>query len=292
MKSKKLKAIVSSAVAGGVLLALSVTAFASSSSGYENYKTAVKAIVTTENATIDAQYEVKDNGTVLVTGDTIQKLDNENRSSKTSVTVDGTSKTYESSNANGTFIINDDGNYYKMNKGTNSAEKDKKEKLSESSSSVKLAEMVTDTLVGDVKNQFVQDGDSINIKLEGEQIPELAKLAVSAAVENSNREKAHNNNNDKIGHDADLKAAMNKVPSLSNIEVKSIAMTATVDGDTLKDNKITAVITGVDANGTSHEITLTLNAKVSEVGTTKIDSIDVTGKQVTTIDGKEQHRNK
>jgi hypothetical protein len=235
---------------------------------------------------------VKDNGTVLVTGDTIQKLDNENRSSKTSVTVDGTSKTYESSNANGTFIINDDGNYYKMNKGTNSAEKDKKEKLSESSSSVKLAEMVTDTLVGDVKNQFVQDGDSINIKLEGEQIPELAKLAVSAAVENSNREKAHNNNNDKIGHDADLKAAMNKVPSLSNIEVKSIAMTATVDGDTLKDNKITAVITGVDANGTSHEITLTLNAKVSEVGTTKIDSIDVTGKQVTTIDGKEQHRNK
>ncbi|WP_026888314.1 hypothetical protein [Clostridium beijerinckii] len=292
MISKKLKAIVSSAVAGGVLLALSVAAFASSSSGYENYKTAVKAIVTTKNATIDAQYEVKDNGTVLVTGDTIQKLDNENRSSKTSVTVDGTSKTYESSNANGTFIINDDGNYYQMNKGTNSAEKDKKEKLSESSSSVKLAEMVTDTLVGDVKNQFVQDGDNINIKLEGEQIPELAKLAVSAAVENSNREKAHNNNNDKIGHDADLKAAMDKVPSLSNIEVKSIAMTATVDGDTLKDNKITAVITGTDTNGTSHEITLTLNAKVSEVGSTKIDSIDVTGKQVTAIDGKEQHRNK
>ncbi|OOM75232.1 hypothetical protein [Clostridium sp. BL-8] len=286
MISKKLKTIVGSAVAGGVLLALSATAFASSSSGYESYKTAVKSIVTTENATIDAQYEVKDNGTVIFSGDTIQKLDNENRSSKTSTTIDGTSKTYESSNANGTFIIDNDGNYYQMNK----AGKDEKEKLSESSSSVKLAELVTDTLVGDVKNQFIQDGDKINVNLEGEQIPELAKLAVSAAVENSNREKAHNNS-DKIGRDGDLKAVMDKVSGLSNIDVKSISMTATVDGDTLKDNNVTGVITGTDTNGTSHELTLTLDAKISDVGNTKADTIDVTGKQVTTIAGKEQHSN-
>ena len=290
MISKKFKTIVGSAVAGGVLLALSVTAFASSSSGYESYKTAVKSIVTTENATIDAQYEVKDNGTVIFSGDTIQKLDNENRSSKTSTTIDGTSKTYESSNANGTFIIDNDGNYYQMNKGNNKAGKDEKEKLSESSSSVKLAELVTDTLVGDVKNQFIQDGDKINVNLEGEQIPELAKLAVSAAVENSDREKAHNNS-DKIGRDGDLKAVMDKVPGLSNIDVKSISMTATVDGDTLKDNNVTAVITGTDTNGTSHELTLTLDAKISDVGNTKADTIDVTGKQVTTIAGKEQHSN-
>lgn len=286
MISKKLKTIVGSAVAGGVLLALSATAFASSSSGYESYKTAVKSIVTTENATIDAQYEVKDNGTVIFSGDTIQKLDNENRSSKTSTTIDGTSKTYESSNANGTFIIDNDGNYYQMNK----AGKDEKEKLSEPSSSVKLAELVTDTLVGDVKNQFIQDGDKINVNLEGEQIPELAKLAVSAAVENSNREKAHNNS-DKIGRDGDLKAVMDKVSGLSNIDVKSISMTATVDGDTLKDNNVTGVITGTDTNGTSHELTLTLDAKISDVGNTKADTIDVTGKQVTTIAGKEQHSN-
>lgn len=290
MISKKFKTIVGSAVAGGVLLALSVTAFASSSSGYESYKTAVKSIITTENATIDAQYEVQDNGTVIFSGDTIQKLDNENRSSKTSTTVDGTSKTYESSNANGNLIIDNDGNYYQINKDNNKAGKDEKENFSESSSSVKLAELVTDTLVGDVKNQFIQDGNNISINLEGGQIPELAKLAVSAAVENSDREKAHNNNN-KMGRDEDLKAVMDKVPSLSNIDVKSISMTATVDGDTLKDNNVTTVITGTDANGASHELTLTLDAKISDVGNTKADTIDVTGKQVTTIDGKEQHSN-
>lgn len=291
MISRKLKTITTSAIAGGVLLALSVTAFASSSSGYESYKTAVKSIITTENATIDAQYEVKDNGTVIVSGDTVKKLDNTNRSTKTSATVDGTSKTYESSNANGNFIINDDGKYYQMNKADNKQGNDKREKLSESSSSVKLAELVTDTLVGDVKNQFVKDGDTISVNLEGGQIPELAKLAVSAAAEESSREKDRSNNG-KTGHDEGFKSAMDKVPSLSNIEVKSISMTATVDGDTLKDNKVTAVITGRDANGTSHEVTITLNAKISDVGNTKVDSIDVTGKEVTAIDGKDQHRNK
>ncbi len=288
MISKKLKTIVGSAVAGGVLLALSATAFASSSSGYENYKTAVKSIVTTENATIDAQYQVEDSGTVIFSGDTIQKLDNENKSSKTSTTIDGTSKTYESSNANGNLIIDNDGNYYQINKDNNKAGKDEREKFSESSSSVKLAELVTDTLVGDVKNQFIQDGNNISINLEGGQIPELAKLAVSAAVENSNREKSHNNSNE-IGRDEDLKAVMEKMPGLSNIDVKSISMTATVDGETLKDNNVTAVITGTDANGASHELTLTLDAKISDVGNTKADTIDVTGKQVTSIDEKEKH---
>lgn len=234
---------------------------------------------------------MKDNGTVICSGDTVEKLDNANRSTKTSATVDGISKTYESSNADGTFIMNDDGKYYQMNKADNKKGNNKKEKFSESSSSVKLAELVTDTLVGDVKNQFVKDGDTISVNLEGGQIPELAKLAVSAAAEEGSREKDRSNN-DKTGHDEGFKSAMNKVPSLSNIEVKSISMTATVDGDTLKDNKITAVITGTDANGTSHEVTITLNAKVSDVGNTKADSIDVTGKEVTTIDGKDQHRNK
>lgn len=291
MISRKLKTIIGSAVAGGLLLALSATAFASSSSGYESYKTAVKSIITTENATIDAQYEVKDNGTVIFSGDTVEKLDNANRSTKTSATVDGISKTYESSNADGNLIMNDDGKYYQVNKADNKKGNNKKEKFSESSSSVKLAELVTDTLVGDVKNQFVKDGDTISVNLEGGQIPELAKLAVSAAAEEGSREKDRSNN-DKTGHDESFKSAMNKMPSLSNIDVKSISMTATVDGDTLKDNKITAVITGTDANGTSHEVTITLNAKVSDLGNTKADSIDVTGKEVTTIDGKNQRHNK
>jgi hypothetical protein len=288
MKKKRLKMMMGSAAAGCLLLSLSVTAFASTGSGYESYKGAVKSLVIAENETVSTQFEVKDNGSSILSGDSIEKLNNENRSSKSDITVDGVKKTYESSVNNGNYVINADGKYYTLNRGDKKSDKDKREKLSESSSTVKLAEMITDTLVGDVKNQFTKDGQTISVNLEGAQIPELAKLAISAAVENSNSIEKHKSS-DKIGYDDVIKTAMDKMPKLSNIDVKSIAMTATVDGNTLKDNNLTVVITGKDANGISHEISVTLNAKITDLGNTKADSIDTTGKEVNTIDLTKNH---
>ncbi|KZL91720.1 hypothetical protein [Clostridium magnum] len=289
MKKKGLKTMAVSAAAGCCLLSLSITAFAATGSGYESYKGGVKSIVLAENETVSTQFEVKDNGSVIFSGDSTEKVNQENRSSKSNITVDGVKKTYESSADNGNYVINADGKYYTINRGDKKSDSDKREKLSESSSTVKLAEMITDTLVGDVKNQFVMDGQTISVKLEGAQIPELAKLAISAAAENNSMGK--HKNSDKIGDDG-MKAAMDKVPKLSNIDVKSIAMTATVDGNTLKDNKLSVTITGKDANGVSHDISVMLNAKITDLGNTKIDSIDTTGKEVNTIDWTQNHHQK
>ena len=85
---------------------------------------------------------------------------------------------------------------------------------------------------------------------------------------------------------------MDNMPKLTNIDVKSIAMTATVDGTTLKDNDFTVAITGTDANGASHDMTLKITAKITDVGSTKVDAIDTTGKEVKTIDRTVQHGNK
>ena len=291
MNKKGLKTMAVSAVAGCLLLTFSIAAFATSGLGYEAYKDAVKATMLTENATVSTQFEVKDNGATILSGEGVRKLDKKDRSSKTSIAVDGVSKTFESSTANGNYIMSTDGKYYTVNTADKKVGRDNGERLSSSGSMVKLAELLTDTLVGDVKNQFVKDGQTISVKLEGAQIPELARLALSAAVENRNdREKF--GNSDVRGHDESMKSLMNKMPKLSNIDVKSIAMTATVDGNTLKDNKLTAAIAGQDANGASHEITVTLTAKISDVGNTKIVSIDTTGKEVSTIDwtGKRHRR--
>lgn len=291
MRKKGLKPMVVSAAAGCCLLSLSITAFASTGSGYESYKGAVKSTVLAGNETVNAQFEVKDNGSVILSGDSIEKLNKENMSSKSNITIDGVKKTYESSTNNGNYVINADGKYYTINRENKKNDRDKREKLSESSSTIKLAEVITDTLVGDVKNQFVKDGQTISVNLEGAQIPELAKLAISAAAENSNSIEKHKNS-DKIGCDDVMKAAMDKMPKLSNIDVKSIAMTATVDGNTLKDNKITVTITGKDANGASHELSVMLTAKITDLGNTKIDSIDTTGKKVNAIDWTRNHHEK
>ena len=257
--------------------------FANTGSGYGDYKAAVEATMLAKNATVATQFEVTDKGTIILSGNSTQKLNNKDKSSQTSVTVDGITKAVESSAVNGNFITETDGKYFSTTKGNGKFNGDQRENLSASSSTVKLAEMLADTLVGDVKNQFVENGQTISVNLEGAQIPELARLALSAADENSHHTGDYKNNG-KQGPDESMKPMMDKMPKLADIDIKSIAMTATVDGTTLKDNDFTITITGKDANGVAHEITVKLNAKITDVGSTKVEAIDTTGQQVGTID--------
>lgn len=287
MKKGRLRTMAISAIAGGLLLSCSVVALATTGSGYESYKDAVKATMLTKNATVSAQFEVKDNGAIILSGNSIDKLDDANSSSKTNLTVAGKTKVFATSAVDGNCIAKVEDKYYSASGDMERGRRDERANLSESSSTVKLAEVVVDTLVGDVKNQFVQDGQTISVNLKGAQIPQLARLAISAVAENSDR-MGHGNNQ----KDADMKSMMAAIPKLTNIDVKSIAMTATVDGTTLKDNKVTIVITGQDAQAVSHELNITLNGDISNVGNTTVDTIDTTGKQVQTIDWAEKHHNR
>lgn len=156
-------------------------------------------------------------------------------------------------------------------------------KFDTSSSRAKLGEMVLDTLVGDVKNQFVVEADTISVNLEGAQVPELAKLAISAAVEEENNKKV--NNKREAGKD-ELKEALNSIPNLKNVNIKSLSMNAKVDGSKLVDNSFKIVITGDDESGVFHEIEVSVDTAISSVNSTKADSIDITGKEVQTIQNK------
>lgn len=290
MKKRGFKAIAASAVAGCLLLSVSVTAFATSGSGYESYKDAVKSTMLTENATVDAQFEVKDNGAIILSGNSIQKLDKESSSSKSNINIDGTTKTYVTSEAAGSLIVKADDAYYSAvdDEKDEDNNKDEEKDFSANSSTVKLAEMLTDTIVGDVRNQFVTDGQNISVNLEGAQIPELARLAVSAVAENI--DKVDKNISNEGGNlDESMTSIMNTVPKLTNIDVKSISMNATVDGNTLKNNEFTIVITGNDADGVSHELSFLVSAEISNVGNTVIDTIDTNGKEVKALDFKGQH---
>jgi hypothetical protein len=283
MKKKGFKTMAVSAVTGCILLSLSAVTFANTGSGYTDYKAAVEATMLAKNATVSAQYEVTDKGVIILSGNSTQKLNNQDKSSQTSVTVDGITKAFESSAVNGNVITEADGKYFSTTKGNGKFNGDQRGNLAASSSTVKLAEMLADTLVGDVKNQFVENGQTISVNLEGAQIPELARLALSAAAENGHHTGDYKNNG-KQGPDESMKPMMDKMPKLTDINIKSLAMTATVDGTTLKDNDFTITLTGNDADGVAHEITVKLNAKITDVGSTKVDAIDTTGQQVTTID--------
>ena len=280
MKSRKIKTIIVTALTGCMLLAVTVVASASGSSGYETYKSAAKNLAVTSNATFSTSFEVKDNGNTDISGTSVEKLEGTNNSSVTSVKIGDVTKETETSRIDGKSIIKDGENYYSRDVKVN----DKMgKKFDASSSRSKLGEMVLDTLVGDVKNQFVVDGDTISVKLEGAQIPELAKLAISAAAEEANSKKA---NNKTEGGKNGFKDVSKSIPNLKNIDIKSLSLTAKVNGSALTENTLKIVITGTDENDVSHEVELSVDTTVSGMDSTKADSIDTTGKQVQTMQNK------
>ncbi|WP_297421583.1 hypothetical protein [Clostridium sp.] len=289
MKSKKIKTIMITALTGCMLLAVTVSASASGATGYETYKSAVKELATTGNATFSTSFVVKDNGNTDISGTNVEKLEGSNVSSSTEVKIGDVTKDNETSRIDGKTIIKDGDNYYSRDTNGKGNFVKENRKFDTSSSKAKLGEMVVDTLVGDVKNQFVVDGDTISVNLEGAQIPELAKLAISAAVEEQNSKK-DNINKGGAGND-ELKQALTSMPTLKNVDIKSLSLNAKVDGNVLSENDLKVVITGEDENGTSHEFEVSVNTAISNINTTKADTIDTTGKQVQTMDNKVQ-RNK
>lgn len=283
MKSKKIKTIMITALTGCMLLSVTVIASASGASGYETYKSAAKNIAVTSNATFSTSFEVKDNGNTDISGTSVKKLEGTNVSSSAKIKIGDVTKETETSRIDGKSIIKDGENYYSSDSNGKEKNVRMEKKFDTSSSKAKLGEMILDTLVGDVKNQFVVDGDTISVNLEGAQIPELAKLAISAAAEEANNKKDSNKN--ESGKDG-LKDALNNIPNLKNVDIKSLSMTAKVDGSSLTDNSFKIVITGDDENGVSHEIEVSTDTTISGVNSTKADSIDITGKQVQAMKNK------
>jgi hypothetical protein len=286
MKSKKIKTIMVTALTGCILLSVTVVASANGSSGYETYKSAVKNIANTDNATFSTSFEVKDNGNTNISGTSVEKLENSNNSSITNTKNGDVTKESETSRIDGKTIVKDGEDYYSRDSKIKEKNGKIEKKFDDSSSKGKLEEMVLDTLVGDVKNQFVVDGDTISVNLEGAQIPELAKLAISAAAEEKNNKKDNKGESGKDG----LKESLSSIPNLKNIDIKSLSMTAKVNGSTLTDNSFKIVITGDDESGVSHEIEVSANTEISDVNSTKADSIDTTGKQVQAMQNKENNK--
>ena len=277
MKSKKIKTIVITAVTGCMLLSVTIVASANGATGYQTYKESLKNIVATKNATITTTFSVKDNGNTTISEAGVEKLEGVNNSSNTKITTGSTTKEVETSRIDGQTIVKDGEIYYSGTNNDKMKNKNMEKKIDESSSKTKLGEMIIDTLVGDVKNQFVVDGDTISVNLEGAQIPELAKLAISAAVEEKNNKKA----NDKVEAGKDgLKDALNTIPNLKNVDIKSLSMTAKVDGNNLTDNAFKILITGEDESSVTHEFEVSSDFAITDVNSTKADSIDTTGKQV------------
>lgn len=283
MKKSKLMTI--AAIAGSVLLITSVASFAATGSGYQALKKSFKATALLNNATIQTEAQLKDNGKIIMSGSTMMmssnmQSPNANHYSYNQVVIDGQTHISENSINERQMIsrIDDEYTSYTLGPARQDEMMSYSEAFDENSSTMKFAELVVDTLVGDIKNQFVKDGDIISVNLESAQIPELARLGISAVFENVKSSAESDNMNEATS------AVFKTIPQMETINVQAINFQSKIEDNILTDTDTHVVITGTDINGTFHEIEIDLTSKMSDIGSTVPKTVDTTGKDVKTTE--------
>lgn len=283
--NKKIVAIATSlVVSGGVLMGTAYTN-AAQLSGYDAYKLAIKDTAKLKNETADFKISVNDTGKNLIDVTSNVKVNSVTNAMSQTTTV-------KSSNGNETFsTFNEAGksiskssssDVYNVRENNHKNFNKKDEKMNPQV--INSVETVVDILVGNMKNNVkvepsnVEGAQKISINLSENEIVPLVNAIASIAMAKNNDEPMHN---EKAGN-IDLK---NMIPQLeSGIKVESVVVTGDINKDNIINNQVAnIVLSGVDANGTTHKVTINANLNLSNINSTTPDTVDLTGKQVKTV---------
>lgn len=277
MKIKKKTAMFVCFILGALLLSAAALTDLATKSGYDQLKDALK--VTAEQSsdkfasfTMDLSIALKDNGKSLGAINYIHKYDrsksaSENISSRESAQGDKeNSQTY--SDKTTTIRVSDsDPTYYVTDYPSERTEEAFPNPFKEDNADD--VEKIVDAVVGSLKDQVVvtenPDGTKgLTGSLTEVQIPALVNAVVSFQVKQEFN-----------GRQADL-------PHLTqDVFVKEVKGTAKVDKDGVLESILgSAIISGKDAQGTVHQITMEALCKLSDINSTTVTKPVLTGKKV------------
>lgn len=285
--NKKLVAMVTSLVIGGTVLCGTAYANASQLSGYESYKASVKDTKALKNGTADLKMSVYDNGSDVVdmTANAKINLASNAMSEVTTIKSSAGNQTFSMYKQDGKNISkssSSDVYNVRENKNKNVNKKDKVE----NPEIAKSVETVVDTLVGNMKNNVsvVDNNDGtkkVSINLSENDVTPLVNALTSMAMIKSGDGPMHNGKAGAINLTSVL-------PQLqSNIKIKSVEVTGDINKSDILDNQVgKVVLTGTDAQGKTHEITINATLDLSNINSTTPDTVDLTGKQVNTVNEK------
>lgn len=266
MKAKKITA---ACMAVGLVLAgtAGIIAYAAGNP-YESYKTAVVNTISEDNLTAHAAVQMKQNGKVIASGYAVYEKASEVQYASVTADVAGQSMIQEEY-SDGNVKIKSDGSKY--------TEKSRKEKHDENEkltpNMIKLAEMTADLFVGDLSNQFVSSGDTVSVTLTDVQIPEIANVAASAFTE-MNAGKNNENGKNDLGD-----VLLQEFPITQNARIESVTMDADIAKGNLSAQNMIIVVSGQTSDGKDTQVEITVNADVSDVGSTIPQTIDTSSLQ-------------
>lgn len=246
-------------------------------SGYEVYKTALKSNKAVQSMTNNGSITVTDNGEEVLTADLNAKLDRDKNVLNAAVTFDsgdGTDAVNVFHQDGKVIFKTNDSDVYRVMEKRHPKWKQGDKK----SHPHKQVEPIIDELMGNLKELATVEttaggGKHAALHLSASQIPAavnaLGSLAVSkiADCEYGNNVKAN-------------------IPKLTeNVKVQEINLDAGINAENYLEHQTgEIIITGTNASGEEHEVVIALDFHLSDFNQTVPDQIDLTGKQVETIE--------
>lgn len=266
MKTKKITAVCMAA--GLTLLGTAGVIAYASGNPYETYKSAVVSTISEDNLTAQATVQMKQNGKVIASGYGIYEKSADAQYANVTADVSGNSIVHEEY-SDGNIKVKSDGNQY--------TEKNRKEKSDKheqlTPNMIKLAEMTADLFVGDLTNQFTISGDTVSITLTDVQIPEIANVAASVFTEINTGKPADESKNNL----EDI--LLQEFPIAQNARIESVSMDADISKGNLSAQNMTIVMSGQTSDGKDTQVEVTVDANITDIGSTTPQMIDTSSMQ-------------
>lgn len=266
MKAKKIT--VACLAAGLTLVGTAGLIAYAAGNPYESYKSAVVNTIGEDNLTAHAAVQMKQNGKVIASGNAVYEKSAGVQYASVVADVAGQSMIQEEY-SDGNVKIKSDGSKY--------TEKNRKEKYDENEqltpNMIKLAEMTADLFVGDLSNQFVSNGNTVSVTLTDVQIPEIANVAASAFTEMNVGKHFDEGKNDLED------VLLQEFPITQNAKIESVTMDADIAKGNLSAQDITIVVSGQTSDGENTQVEITINANISDIGSTTPQTIDTSSLQ-------------
>lgn len=273
--------------AGAVLLSGAVFANYENANGYTNYKNAVKGMLDQTNFSVDGEIRAEIDGEMLISLDgTFKQSENGSSTFSTARAIGEDENISKDTVQDGWGVSigkygNNHTNWYFSKKenptGHFIAEEDRNlvDKI------VNFVDVLADTMVGDLKNNFVmvdsKDGNkSYQVSLAGSQVPELVRSGMSVLFATVKNE-GHGTYYDEIEYnsvDGLLWTKMLAGEQDPFIKEATCYLTLDSEGRLIK-NDLKGTMTSYDKNGGTHDLTVTIALNLYDYGTTSPERIDL-----------------
>lgn len=294
MKSSKKRLIVATSLVAGIcVFAGAVFANYSASNGYSVYKKALINMIGLQNYTLEVSGSASIDGEVFSSG-----VSRELYAAEGDVNLNQSSTTYDVMggeygdemyfqdgvryqiwrNSEGVHTSIYDGNddYYTRRDpvdfstlaGGMTGDEDTDSRM------IRFMELLADTLVGDIKNNFVylsgdENSSKYQLQLDSVQIPELFNAGLSAMFSAGNAD-MEEYADDETYYQQNPMVLLGRDPI-----VKSVKSIFDVDKNGLLTNNVLSIeLEGTDQNGVKHTVSFEAEINLSDVGTTQPQRID------------------